>query len=108
MLRMEPRSYFDIFSSSAPGFAPNHTLQRIDAPTPYVWVIGRIQTNGERDFEAVHEVQEGFTLRPLDPTREGGAKPPLDPSVDMETPPMVQLDRMQAPEFFSYAAGALL
>jgi hypothetical protein len=30
------------------------------------------------------------------------------PPMDMETPPMVQLDRMQAPEFFSYAAGALI
>ena len=37
-------------------------LESIDAPTPYVWIIGRTQTNGVRDYEAVHKVQDGYKI----------------------------------------------
>jgi hypothetical protein len=80
--------------------------QRIDAPTPYVWVIGRTKTDGPPDYEAVHKIQQGFKITPLS---EWGktAKPAtgkIDPSVDMKTPPKLQVDKMTADRYFAHAA----
>lgn len=87
---------------------PNNA-QRIDAPTPYVWIIGRIQTNGPQDYDAVHEIQSGLRITPL----SQWGRPPeqvaqtIDPNIDMKTPPKVQVDRMPAAEFFATAAEIL-
>lgn len=83
--------------------------QRIDAPTPYVWIIGRIQTNGPQDYDAVHEIQSGLKITPI----SQWGRPPeqvaqtIDPGIDMKTPPKVQVDRMPAAEFFATAAEIL-
>ena len=45
---------------------------RIDAPTPYVWIIGRTKTDGPADYEAVHELQAGLRSRRC---RAGGCQP---------------------------------
>src|SRR6516165_1195337 len=37
-------------------------VERINAPTPFVWIIVRTQTNGPKDYEAVHKVQDGYTI----------------------------------------------
>ena len=83
--------------------------QRVDAPTPYVWIIGRTKTDGPPDYDAVHRVQAGYKITPLS---EWGkpAKPvelKLDPAIDMKTPPKVQVDTMPAGKYFSYAAELL-
>jgi hypothetical protein len=81
-------------------------MQRIDAPTPYVWVIGRTQTNGPADYPAVHKVQDGFTITPL--ARLGQAAQPVqaqvDPSVDMTTAPLEQVNALSAADYFTYGA----
>ena len=83
--------------------------QRIDAPTPYVWVIGRTKTDGPKDYDAVHKIQAGFKVTPL--SQFGKAPRPvqvkIDPSVDMKTPPKIQVDTMPAGKFFAYAAELL-
>ena len=83
--------------------------QRIDAPTPYVWVIGRTQTNGSKDYAAVNQVQDGYTVARL--SQLGKAPQPasvtVDPTVDMKTPPMTQVNIMTADKYFAYAAELL-
>jgi hypothetical protein len=81
-------------------------VQGIYAPTPYVWIIGRTKTDGPSDYDAVHKIQAGFKITPL--SRWGKAPEPveveIDPSVDMKTPPKIQVDRMPADKYFAYAA----
>ena len=80
-------------------------IQKIQSPTPYVWIIGRTQTNGPEDYAAVHKVQDGYTITPL--TQWGKAPQPvhavIDPSVDMKTPPLDQVNKMPAAAYFKYA-----
>ncbi|MGB8964800.1 MAG: DUF1254 domain-containing protein [Candidatus Cybelea sp.] len=82
---------------------------RIAATTPYVWIIGRTKTDGPADYDAVHKIQDGYRVTSL--SRWGSAPERLsvknDPTVDMKTPPMVQVDCMPAGAFFSYAAELL-
>lgn len=84
-------------------------IQRIDAPTPYVWIIGRTRTDGPPDFEAVHKIQAGYKITSI--SLWGKAPKPvtvkIDPTVDMTTPPKVQVDAMSAGKFFAYAAELL-
>jgi hypothetical protein len=83
--------------------------QRLDAPTPYAWIIGRVKTDGPADYDAVHKIQEALKITPL--SRWGKTPEPVpfkaDPSVDMKTPPKLQVDRMPARQFFAYAAELL-
>lgn len=79
---------------------------RIDAPTPYVWIIGRTKTDGPADYDAVHKIQAALKITPL--SEWGKTASPrgaaFDPSVDMKTPPKVQVDTMAAAKYFAYAA----
>lgn len=81
-------------------------VQKIEAPTPTMWIIGRTQTNGLADYAAVHAVQDSFRMTPLSVWPET-PQPPVftfDPTVDMQTPPMLQVDNMPAREYFIYGA----
>jgi hypothetical protein len=81
-------------------------IERIDAPTPHVWIIGRTQTNGPADYDAVHQFQDGLEVTPL--SQWGKPAQPIafeaDPTVDMDTPPMRQVNEMAGGDYFTYAA----
>ena len=78
-------------------------LPVIVAPTPYVWIIGRTQTNGVADYPAVHEVQDGYAITPL------GADPEyvVDADYDVKTEPLKIVNGMPALDYFGYAAELL-
>lgn len=82
---------------------------RIDAPTPHVWIIGRTQTNGPADYDAVHKIQAGYKITLLSGWGKKAAlqSVEIDPTVDMKTPPKIQVDMMPADKYFSYAAELL-
>lgn len=81
-------------------------VSRIDAPTPYVWIIGRTQTDGPKDYDAVHKIMDGYAITPL----SQWGKPPvpvqaaIDPGVDMKKPPLDQVNDMAPLDYFRYAA----
>jgi hypothetical protein len=84
-------------------------MTQIRAPTPYVWIIGRTKTDGPADYDAVHKIQAGYEITPLS---QWGGEPTapevkIDPSVDMKTPPKIQVDTMPADKYFAYAAELL-
>ena len=82
---------------------------RIDSLTPYVWIIGRTKTDGPSDYEAVHKIQDGYKITPLSQWGEEPTDPKvtIDPSIDMKTPPKLQVDTMKAGPYFAYAAELL-
>ena len=97
--------HFVVAPQSWAGKLPEQT-ERITAPTPYVWIIGRTKTDGPDDYAAVHKIQDGFTVTPLS---QWGKKPvavaaKINPAVDMTTPPLEQVNKMNAATFFAYAA----
>ncbi|MCH9004893.1 MAG: DUF1254 domain-containing protein [Proteobacteria bacterium] len=79
-------------------------MDRIDASTPHVWIIGRTQTNGPNDYKAVHKVQDGYMITPLSQWGKTVVLEPFksDPTVDMKTSPAEQVITMTAAKYFSY------
>ena len=81
-------------------------VERIESPTPINWIITRTQTNGPKDYAAVNKFQDGFKVTPLSqwgkPAVARAFKP--DPTVDMKTPPLNQVNDMSGDKYFAYAA----
>jgi hypothetical protein len=75
----------------------------IESPTPYLWIIGRTQTNGPDDYPAVWAFQDGWTITELGESTSGTVTPPVDPDVE----PLRLVNGMRAVEFFSLAAEVM-
>ena len=66
-------------------------------------MIGRTKTDGPPDYDAVHKIQDGYKITLLS---EWGKEPKpaevkIDPSIDMKTPPKIQVDTMPAERYFA-------
>jgi hypothetical protein len=74
-------------------------VMRIEAPTPYVWIIGRTQTNGPQDYAAVNKVQDGYTITPLSQWGHGPApaQPPLALPLHVTAPAPLELVNTMPP-----------
>jgi hypothetical protein len=96
-------AHFAVVPSGWKGNLPRG-VEKIQSPTPHVWIIGRTQTNGPADYQAVHKVQDGYAISPLSrwrkPTRPVKLK--VDPAVNMKTPPLDQIIGMKAKDYFTY------
>jgi hypothetical protein len=85
-------------------------LERMEAPTRHVWIVVRTQTNGPKDYDAVHKVQDGYLITPLSRWGKTPAPAPTvapDPNVDVKHDPLTQVNGMSGPEFFRFAAEVL-
>jgi hypothetical protein len=85
-------------------------LEIIRSPTRFVLIGGRTQTNGVADYDNVHKIQEQYKLTPLSAWGKEEYVPPkgkVDPSIDMKTPPPVQVEKMDAAAYFGRFAELL-
>ncbi|WP_230329750.1 DUF1254 domain-containing protein [Nocardia aurantiaca] len=100
------------FLITAPGWTGTvpDNLDVIGAPTPIVWIMGRTQTNGPADYDAVHAFQNRFTLTPLSAWGTDYTPPrglPIDPAVDDITPPQTQVNALTGVELLTRFAELL-
>jgi hypothetical protein len=84
-------------------------VRRVDVPTPYVWVVGRIWPDGMGDDD---DFQTGLAITPLTRWRRRNLRLRLarrrpDDSADLITPPVEQVAAMSAEEFFARGAELL-
>ena len=82
------------------GDVPSGT--RIDAPTAWVWVIGRTQTNGPADYAAVNAIQDGFDVTPA---REREFA--VDSDQDVTTEALRLVNGLSAVDFFTLACETM-
>jgi len=96
------------FAVTGPGWkgALPKGVKEIKAPTNTVWIIGRTQTNGPKDYAAVNALQKQYKLTPLSAFGKPYTPPPgvVDPAVDMKSGPADQLAKMDAATFFNTLA----
>lgn len=84
-------------------------VTELRSPTHMVWIIGRTQTNGPKDYPAVHATQDGYKLVPLSSfgkpyTPSAGI---VDPAIDMKTAPIDQLKKLTSEQYFDRMAALL-
>ena len=79
-------------------------VMRIEAPTPYVWIIGRTQTNGAHDYAAVNKIQDGYTITPLSQWGHAASQPIIEAPPDTKAPaPLELVNTMPALAYFKHA-----
>jgi len=75
----------------------------IHSPTAINWIIGRTQTNGKADYDAVRKFQAGLIATPLSQWGKSYRPPAgkINPNWDTKTPPTEQVEKLSPAEYFS-------
>ncbi len=93
------------FAVVGPGWKGNLPagVKEIRSPTNMVWLIGRTQTNGKEDYDAVHAIQQRYRLAPLSAWRREHVPPDVavKDGIDTKTPPAEQVAHMEPAAFFA-------
>jgi len=85
---------------------PANIKQIFRSPTRFVWVNGQMQANGQKDYEVVNTLQKQYKLTPLSSWGQPytPAEMPVAAGVDAKTPPLEQVQKMDAAAFFGRLA----
>jgi hypothetical protein len=87
------------------GDLPDHA-RRIEAPTPYVWIIARMQCDGEDDYGYVNRFQDGMKITVV-PDGRPPRRARVETEVDDATPAFALVDAMEPLAFLTYATELL-
>jgi hypothetical protein len=81
-------------------------MTELKSPTNTAIIAGRTQANGSADYAAVNAIQKQYRLTPLSAFGKSYTPPAgvVDPQIDMKTPPVDQVRRMNAETFFNRLA----
>ncbi|MGO9019603.1 MAG: DUF1254 domain-containing protein [Syntrophobacteraceae bacterium] len=85
------------------GTPPADVKQTFRSPTRFVWVNGQMQANGRQDYAVVNALQKQYKLTPLSAWGRPYVSPadvPVAASVDTKTPPLEQVQKMDAGAYF--------
>ena len=85
-------------------------VTRVESPTAIVWILGRIYCTGTpEDYEAVHALQDRFTVVPLSSYGKPHMPPPgvVDAGFDMKTAVRKQVNELNIETYFNDLARLL-
>lgn len=84
------------------GEIPND-ITIVRSPTNLAWIIGRIQTNGPKDYPAIHQWQDKLTLVPLSSYGKPYTPPAgqVDSKIDMAKNPLEHVNAMDISTYFT-------
>src|SRR5262245_60952819 len=89
------------------GTAPADIKETYRCSTRFAWVLIQTMANGPADFPAVIAIENAYKLTPLSAWGKSYTPPenvPVDPSMDTQTTPFDQMQRMDAGTFFKRLA----
>jgi hypothetical protein len=89
------------------GEPPTDVKQLFRSPTRFVWVNGKMQAEGPKDYDVVNALQKQYKLTPLSAWGQPYTPPAevsVPPGVDTKTPPLEQVQKMDAQAYFGRLA----
>jgi len=89
------------------GHVPVDVAQVFQSPTRWVWVNGQMQANGPTDYDVVNTLQKQYKLTPLNSWGQPYTSPaevPVAAGVDVKTPTVEQVQKMDAGMYFGRLA----